>query len=643
MKRYQYYRAAALTPPVQIGDPASNAASILEILEQLPDDTQLAVCPELCLSGYTCQDLFYESVLKQGCLDALEYLVKNMPDNLAVLVGLPLEVGNHLYNCAAFCFQKQVLAFYAKTYLPNYNEYYEPRWFSSSALLPEDASIHFMDRDVPVSPAVVFEDLTTGAVIGPEICEDLWVSVPVSSKLAAAGANILCNCSASNEAIGKEEYRISLVENQSARNYAAYIYSSAGPDESSSDLVFGGMDLIAENGKILASSSLRVPKTFITAEIDLEILKNDRAKYKTSFENRTEPVLKIVYQSTPVHDIVLNRPVDAYPFVPKDQEKRIARCQDILLIQARGLATRLKKIHCSNVVIGISGGLDSTLALLVCVRAFELAGLDLKGIHAITMPGFGTTDRTRSNSWKLMELLGVSPEEIPIGQAVSLHFEDIHHDPNIRDITYENSQARERTQILMDLANQYNGLVIGTGDLSELALGWCTYNGDHMSMYAVNVSVPKTLVRYIVESEAIQAARDGKERLAEVLQDICDTPVSPELLPPDSSGKIAQKTEEVLGSYDLHDFFLYHMLRYHESPAKIYDLACLAFPQVKKETIGKAIHTFYNRFFTQQFKRNVMPDGVKVGSINFSPRGDWRMPSDASRNLWLRDLEKIPG
>lgn len=641
MKRYQYYKTAALTPPVQIGNPQANVKAILELLREFDPDTQLAVTPELAITGYTCQDLFYESLLKEQAMKALEFFCQEMPENMAVVIGVPVECQNHLYNCGAFCFNHEVLGFYAKNYLPNYNEYYEPRWFASASLLPEQATVEFMGKQVPICKAIVFEDQATGAVIGPEICEDLWVSIPVSSLLASAGANILTNCSASNDYIGKEAYRKNLVLSQSARSYAAYIYASAGPDESSSDLVFGGNDLIAENGRLLAESSLARPKPFIQAEIDLEILKNDRLKYKTSFEAPAADVFRVTYQSVPFKEIELERRIEAYPFVPADSEKRISRCQEILRIQARGLATRLEKIHCSNVVIGISGGLDSTLALLVCVRAFKMAHLDLKGIHAITMPGFGTSDRTHSNSWKLMELLGVSPSEITIGDAVNQHFKDIGHNPQVHDITYENSQARERTQILMDLANQVNGLVIGTGDLSELALGWCTYNGDHMSMYAVNVSVPKTLVRYIVESEAILARKEGKEELASVLEDICATPVSPELLPPDTSGKIAQKTEEVLGSYDLHDFFLYHMLRYHESPHKIYELALLAFPKVSAEAILKALRTFYNRFFAQQFKRNVMPDGVKVGSINFSPRGDWRMPSDAARTMWLKDLEEI--
>lgn len=641
MNSYSYYGVAALTPPIAIGDPMSNAKSILDLCSRLDPDIRLAVCPELSLSGYTCQDLFYETLLQQECLKALEWLCRHIPEHLSLIVGLPLQVENHLYNAAAFIHQHEVLGFYVKTHLPSYNEYYEPRWFTSSIYLPENAGIHFGRKRVPVSDHILFEDFSTGAVIGIEICEDLWVASPVSTRHAQAGANILCNLSASNEVIAKEEYRISLVENQSARCFAGYIYASAGPDESSSDLVFGGQDIIAENGRILALSSLLHPQEFIQAQIDMEILKNERMKYKTTFETVADGYEKIPFASVPVETITLKRPVNAYPFVPADKQNRIERCQKILAIQARGLATRLKKIGCTNVVIGISGGLDSTLALLVCARAFAMLHLDPRGIHGISMPGFGTTSRTKNNAQQLMDLLGVSSEVIPIADAVNQHFKDIGQDPNTHDITYENSQARERTQILMDLANKYNGLVIGTGDLSELALGWCTYNGDHMSMYAVNVSVPKTLVRYIVESEAELAGKEGKTKLEQVLLDICDTPVSPELLPPDANGQIVQKTEEVLGSYDLHDFFLYHMLRYHESPAKIFDLACLAFKNTDPKTILNAMKTFYQRFFSQQFKRNVMPDGVKVGSVSFSPRGDWRMPSDASRNAWMRQVNEL--
>ncbi|MGM9946852.1 NAD(+) synthase [Floccifex sp.] len=632
MHRFQYYKVAAATPSVSIGDPYANKKEILDIVSKVPEDTQLIVFPELCISGYTCQDLFYEDVLLSSSKQVLYELSQEIRDNVAVVVGLPLIIGQKLFNCAAFLFNQKILGIYVKTYIPMYNEFYEKRWFSSSKELDTDF-IQIQDQIVPVSNKIVFKDVTTMATIGIEICEDLWVTIPMSSCHALAGANVLVNPSASNELIAKKKYRTDLIMNQSARAYSGYIYSSCGSDESSSDLVFSGHNLICENGTLLKES---VNEKFIVSELDLSHLMHDRIHFKTSMEPILDDYIVIEYQSEPFDSISLSRKINAHPFVPGQLNHRISRCQEILQIQAQGLATRLKKIHCDQVIIGISGGLDSTLALLVCNEAFKINGFDNKGIHAITMPGFGTTKRTKNNAQLLMDLLHVSSEEISIVPGVLQHFKDIEHDESIHNITYENAQARQRTYILMDLANKYNGIVVGTGDLSELALGWCTYNGDHMSMYAVNASVPKTLVRYIVESYALK-----EEQLHDVLFDICDTPVSPELLPPDSQGKIQQKTEEVLGSYDLHDFFLYHMLRFHEEPKKIYELSVLAFPNVNKKTIQKAIHTFYHRFFTQQFKRNCMPDGVKVGSICFSPRGDWRMPSDASSALWKKQLENL--
>lgn len=640
MKRYQYYKVVAATPSVAIGNPQKNVQAMLDICARVPKDTQLIVFPELCITGYTCQDLFYEDLLLRQAQKGLQEFLEAMPDQMAVLVGLPLQIQNKLYNAAAFCFDHHVLGFQLKTYIPSYNEFYETRWFTSGKNCPVD-SMDWQGQTVPVSNGLVFYDSTTQACIGAELCEDLWVTIPVSSKLALAGANILCNLSASNDTIAKDVYRHQLVINQSARTYAGYVYASAGPQESTSDLVFSGHDLICENGTVLSERNYLDTNDFIVGEIDIQNLMNDRIHFKTSMEEEINDVRTITYASQPIDTIELHRTYDAYPFVPNDSEKRIRRCQNILNIQAQGLATRLSKIHCEHVVIGISGGLDSTLALLVCERAFQLCQYDPKNIHAISMPGFGTSVRTKTNADQLIDLIHASKETITIGDAVNQHFKDIHHDPEIMDITYENSQARERTQILMDLANQYNGIVIGTGDLSELALGWCTYNGDHMSMYAVNVSVPKTLVRYIVETRALQAQKEGQNALHDVLMDICDTPVSPELLPLDASGKIAQKTEEVLGSYDLHDFFLYHLLRHHEQPEKIFDLCVKAFPTIDKKTIKNGLLTFYRRFFAQQFKRNCMPDGVKVGSICLSPRGDLRMPSDASRDLWLQQVEAI--
>ncbi|OLU47367.1 NAD(+) synthase [Faecalibaculum rodentium] len=637
MKRFDYYKAAVCTPPVSIGNPKANVDDMLRILQSLDPDTQLAVFPELAVTGYTCADLFYEDILLKEAMTQLVRLAKQAPANMAVITGIPLKAGTRLFNAAAFLFDGKVLGFYVKRHLPGYNEYYEPRWFSPARDL-DVSGVKVNGVDVPVSGKILFADETTDAVIGIEICEDLWVAVPPSSDHAQAGANILVNCSASNEVIAKNRYRRDLVSSQSAKTYSGYLYCSAGPDESSTDLVFSGADLMAENGKILAETA---SEESISCEIDLQHLKNDRLKFKTSLQENREGYTVVTYASANLETIELTRAVEAYPFVPGDLNRRLERCETILGIQAQGLATRLKKIGCRQAVIGISGGLDSTLALLVTVRAFRLLRLPVSGITAVTMPGFGTTKRTKSNADELMELLGVTRMEVPIAASVRQHFADIGQDESVHDITYENGQARERTQILMDLANKVNGIVVGTGDLSELALGWCTYNGDHMSMYAVNASVPKTLVRYLVESEALSARKAGNEKLERVLLDICDTPVSPELLPPDKDGNIAQKTEEVLGSYDLHDFFLYHMLRYHESPEKIFELARLAFPQVDAGKIKESLRTFYRRFFAQQFKRSCLPDGPKVGSICLSPRGDWRMPSDASAALWLKQAEEL--
>lgn len=641
MKRFQYYKVASVSPEVHIGDPFANIQEILHCLHDLDNDVQLAVFPELCITGYTCQDLFYEDLLIQKTKEALISFLRSMPENLVVVLGLPLSYQNKLYNGAAICFNHQVLGFQAKTHIPSYDEFYETRWFVSANTLDKDAYIIIDGNKVPLSNHLLFLDDTTHACIGVEICEDLWVNQPISSLLASKGANIIANCSASNESITKKEYRRNLVSMQSAKTYTAYIYTSAGPSESTSDLVFSNHNLICENSSILAECDLLHPKRYITSEIDLQHLYHDRIKHPINFDGIEAEVQTIHFSSQSYDEITLKRNINPYPFIVQDQTSRQTRCQEILHLQAQGLATRLKKIHCQNVLIGISGGLDSTLALLVVHKAFQLCDYDMQGIHAITMPGFGTTNRTKTNAQKLMDLLGVSSEEIPIMKSVNQHFQDIHHDPNQHDVTYENAQARERTQILMDLANAYNAIVVGTGDLSELALGWCTYNGDHMSMYAVNASVPKTLVRYICETQAYSFQEEGHQDLYQVLIDICETPVSPELLPPDPDGKIQQKTEEVLGSYDLHDFFLYHILRFHESPQKIYESACVAFHQIDPKIIKKSIQTFYRRFFTQQFKRNCMPDGVKVGSICLSPRGDWRMPSDASANLWLQEIESL--
>lgn len=636
MQRFNYYKVAAITPDCQIGNVDYNITSMLEKANSLDDDTQLIVFSELAITGYTCQDLFYEELLLEKAKEGLVCFAKKSKDNTAYVVSLPIKIRNKLYNCAAFIFDHEILGLQAKTYLPNYNEFYEMRWFSSANELDKGQTIKINGKDIPISNSLLFKDTSTNACIGIEICEDAWASVPMSANLCLNGANIICNPSASNELIAKANYRRSLLSSISAQQYCGYIYASAGTNESTSDLLFSSHDMILEAGTILKESPLFETEHAIISEIDLDLLETDRAHFKTSMMPSSTPCTIIEYSSQKPDTIELTRKIDAYPFVLQEADLRDQRSQEIMNIQAHALATRLRKIHCQHAIIGISGGLDSTLALLVTHKAFEINGIDPINIHAITMPGFGTTKRTKTNADILMEALHVDRKEISIVKSVNQHFEDIEHDPSIHDITYENSQARMRTQILMNLANKYNGIVIGTGDLSELALGWCTYNGDHMSMYAVNASIPKTLVRYLVESVASQ-----NEDLHDVLTDICNTPVSPELLPPDKDGKIQQKTEEVLGSYDLHDFFLYHMVRHHSRPLKIYQLALQAFDQVDKETIQKAIHTFYHRFFTQQFKRNCMPDGIKVGSICLSPRGDWRMPSDASNALWKQDLENI--
>ena len=636
MKRFNYYTVAAATPVVEIANPQKNVDAILDIIQHANEDTQLIVFPELCITGYTCQDLFFEDQLLQNAKSQLIRLKHEMKNNMAIVVGLPIAIQDQLYNVAAFLFNHEILGMYVKSHIPAHNEFYETRWFSK---LKEDTTIQIDGDIVPVSSHITFKDVTTQANIAMEMGEDLWANIPTSSYHALAGANILCNLSADSQVVSKEAYRRNLVLSQSAKCLAAYVYASAGSQESTADVVFSGHDIIAENGNLLAENK---NETITYAQVDIQHLKSDRLVMKSNFEDENPyEYTTIEFESKPIETIELSREIPAYPFVPKNQEERMARCQDILQIQAQGLATRLKKIHCKDVVIGISGGLDSTLAILVADLAYDILGYDKKGIHAITMPGFGTTTRTKSNAQILMDLLGVDSQEISIAASVRQHFEDIHHDEAVHDITYENAQARERTQILMDLANHYNAIVVGTGDLSELALGWCTYNGDHMSMYAVNASVPKTLVRFIVETKSFMARNENKEQLADVLKDICDTPVSPELLPPDPNGKIQQKTEEVLGSYDLHDFFLYHMVRFHENPTKIYELAKYAFKDIPEATIKKAIQTFYWRFFTQQFKRNCMPDGVKVGSICFSSRGDWRMPSDANQEIWSQEVKSL--
>ena len=634
--RQGFVKAAAVTPKIKVADTKYNAELILDMMkESTRQGAKIVVFPELCLTGYTCQDLFLQERLLQGAKDALMKLVKESASLDAIFfVGLPFEILGKLYNVAAVFSHGEVLGLVPKSYLPNYNEFYEARHFVSGAelatevVLPDGSCVP-ADRDL----LFVCEQMPK-LRIGVELCEDLWTPNPPSISHALAGASVLVNLSASNELTGKDSYRRELVSGQSARLLAAYIYASAGEGESTQDLVFSGHNIIAENGQILAESK-RFGHGILYSEIDVERLCAQRRRM-TTFVTEDQTHTEILF-SLKIEETKLTRFIDPAPFVPTDRQNREKRCDEILMIQAMGLKKRLEHTG-ANAVVGISGGLDSTLALLVTVRAFDLCGRDHKGITAVTMPGFGTTDRTYDNAVKLIQSLGAEFVEVDICQSVNVHFSDIGQDPSVHDVTFENSQARERTQILMDIANKKNALVIGTGDLSELALGWATYNGDHMSMYAVNASVPKTLVRHLVRYYA-DTCED--KQLSDTLYDVLDTPVSPELLPPED-GKISQKTEDLVGPYELHDFFLYYMLRQGFSPAKIYRLAKIAFAGTYEDAfILKWLKTFCRRFFAQQFKRSCLPDGPKVGSVAVSPRGDLRMPSDACATLWMEELNTI--
>lgn len=631
-----FVKVCAVTPQIKVADTNYNSKLISKTMkEAVAAGAKLCVFPELCLTGYSCGDLFLQDHLLENAKKELLWLVQESKALDAIFfVGLPYEINGKLYNMAAVFAKGELLGLVPKTYLPNYNEFYEARHFTSGKFLDTeeilpDGSI------VPVSCDLIFycEEMPK-LKIAVELCEDLWVPNPPSIAHAMAGATIIVNLSASDEVTGKSAYRKELVTGQSARLVCGYIYASAGEGESTQDVVYSGHNLIAENGHLLAEGK-RYSDALLLTEIDINHIEADRRRM-TTFE--TEDSHICIPFSLAKEDTLLTRHINAYPFVPQDMAKRAARCEEILMIQTMGLKKRLQHINAKTAVIGISGGLDSTLAFLVTAKAFEELGLDKKGIIAITMPGFGTTDRTYDNAVNMIKSLGATFMEVDIKNAVNVHFADIGQDPNVHDVTYENGQARERTQILMDVANKEGGIVIGTGDLSELALGWATYNGDHMSMYAVNVSIPKTLVRHLV---AYYADTCGDEKLSAVLRDVLDTPVSPELLPPEN-GVISQKTEDLVGPYELHDFFLYNMLRKCYSPAKIYRLAQLAFEGTyDAQTILKWEKTFYRRFFAQQFKRSCLPDGPKVGTVAVSPRGDLRMPSDACGSVWLAELEEI--
>ncbi|NTV77580.1 MAG: NAD(+) synthase, partial [Clostridiales bacterium] len=594
------------------------------------------VFPELCITGYTCNDLFYqECLLEQAKEQLLKIADHTEGSDALVFIGMPIERENKLYNTAAVLQNGDILAFIPKTFLPNYGEFYELRHFTSGN--KEPVYLSFDGGEIPFGTNILMEtDAVGGLVIGCEICEDLWAPSTPGTNHVLAGANLLVNLSASNETIGKADYRRSLVQSTSARLLCGYVYASAGEGESTQDLVFGGHSLIAENGTIL-SESKRFQNEIVIGEIDIHRLRMERRRINSFAPNDMDDYLLVSF-SLNCEETKLTRTFDPMPFVPADQSMRNSRCEEILTIQAMGLKKRFEHTGCQTAVIGISGGLDSTLALLVTVRAFDMLQIDRSHIKCVTMPCFGTTDRTYDNACLLAKTLGTTLEEIDMKEAVTLHFRDIKQDINLHDVTYENGQARERTQILMDIANRDQGLVIGTGDMSELALGWATYNGDHMSMYGVNVGIPKTLVKHLV---LYYGDTTKNSELRKVLMDVLDTPVSPELLPP-VDGKISQKTEDLVGPYELHDFFLYYMLRWAFEPVKIYRIAKLAYAgQYKDEIILKWLKIFYSRFFSQQFKRSCLPDGPKVGSVAVSPRGDLRMPSDASAKIWLSQLEEL--
>ena len=637
--RHGFIKVAAATPDIRVADVDYNKGQIIKQMDEAAEaGAKIIVFPELCITGYTCSDLFLQDILlnsaKKALVEIAEY-TKNL--DALVFVGVPIAVGGELYNVAAALNHGNILGFTTKSFLPNYGEFYEMRQFRPGPKKAE--KILFGGKEIPFGPQLLFvEKQMTNLIVSAEICEDVWSPVPPSIEAAREGATVIVNCSASDETIGKASYREALISGQSARLISGYIYANAGEGESTTDLVFGGHNLIAENGTILAEAK-RFLNGIIYTEFDVQKIANERRK-NTTFTETQEHVLPRIPFGLEQTETILTRTFPSRPFVPRDDQERAKRCEEILTIQAMGLKKRLAHTHAKSAVVGISGGLDSTLALLVTAKAFDALGLERSGITAVTMPCFGTTDRTYQNACKMSLKVGATLREVRIGDAVMQHFKDIGHDPQDHSVTYENSQARERTQVLMDIANQTGGLVIGTGDMSELALGWATYNGDHMSMYGVNASVPKTLVRHLVHYFA-DTCEDSS--LKEVLYDVLDTPVSPELLPP-KDGEIAQKTEDLVGPYELHDFFLYYFLRMGYEPGKIYRIAKLSFAgEYDDETIYKWLRTFCWRFFSQQFKRSCLPDGPKVGTVALSPRGDWRMPSDACVALWIQNLEKEAG
>ena len=645
--RHGFVTVAAAVPSVRVADTDFNLRAIeCQIARAEGMGVEVLCFPELSLTGYTCQDLFRSQLLVDKAEEALLQLLDfTRKLDVISIVGLPVAVGGLLLNCAAVVQKGCLLGIVPKTYLPNYNEFYEKRWFASSRdLLPTE--VYLAGSSVVLSPDPKVFVTVDGTRFGIEICEDVWAPVPPSNNLALAGADIVFNLSASNELIGKHAYLKSLLAQQSARTISGYVYAGSGFGESTQDVVYGGNALVYENGALLCEGDrFSLEPQLLVAQVDVDRLRSER-RSNTTFVNASRTAGATVVQAKPVEarDFMLLRDVEPWPFVPQGSDSEAA-LNEVLDIQTLGLAQRLAHTKCRQVVVGISGGLDSTLALLVCVRAFDRLKIDRRGIVGVTMPGFGTTDRTHDNAVALMQSLGVSSREISIKASVERHFMDIGHDMGVHDVTYENSQARERTQILMDLANELGGFVVGTGDLSELALGWATYNGDHISMYGVNAGVPKTLIRHLVKHIAMTEV-DGTSR--DTLLDIIDTPISPELIPADEQGNISQKTESLVGPYELHDFFLYYFVRFGFRPAKIYMLARRAFngshPEAghfDDETIRYWLTTFFRRFFSQQFKRSCLPDGPKVGSVSLSPRGDWRMASDASADIWLKECSEL--
>lgn len=640
--KHGFLKVAAATPVISVADCDHNVKKIMELIDQaVQQEVKLLVFPELGITGYTCGDLFLQDTLlrmaSEGVLEIAQY---TKGSDITVVVGFPYLVKGKLYNTAAVIQGGAVLGLIPKTSIPNYTEFYEARYFTSG--IADPILINFHGSEIYFGSRILFQCSNMPEfILGVEICEDLWIPHSPSIEHCIAGASVIANLSASDELTGKDEYRRELVKSQSAKLVCAYLYADAGEGESTTDLVYSGHNLIAENGTLLKESKI-FENGMIVTEIDLGKLKSERRRMHTYLGQNTNNYQVIPFSfnndDSSLSELTLTRYIDPAPFVPSDQTDRAKRCKDIISIQAMGLKTRLKHIGSKCAVVGISGGLDSTLALLITDKAFEMLGLDKKGIIAVTMPCFGTTDRTYQNAIAMAGCLGVTLLEVPIKAAVEQHFRDIGHDINQHDLTYENSQARERTQVLMDIAGKYNGFVVGTGDMSELALGWATYNGDHMSMYGVNASVPKTLVRYLV---GYFADTTTDKKLQEVLTDVLNTPVSPELLPP-KDGEISQKTEDIVGPYELHDFFLYYILRFGFEPGKVYRLAKIAFAGTYEDkVILKWLKVFYKRFFTQQFKRSCLPDGPKVGSVSVSPRGDLRMPSDASVAIWMKEFDKL--